>query len=396
MPRPPKLSPAQWDKVRQRWENDPRDGFAWLIEEMKLPLTRPAIRQHALKSDPPWSKRAEQAAQSAGAVPTPGKSAKLSPKGSAESSLHAVSNAFREGPKGRVAAPAGVRKFPAEVISPRADVTPATPDTVEGFKEPACMQDLEPNEALWVREYMKDRNAAAAAIRAGYSPKSARELGPRIAKRPRVVAALNEYCFALMGKNHVEGNQVLAVLSSQLKADPGEVVQHRRYGCRHCWGQDFTYQYTPSEFDKARIRHEENRVRIIGGGGADIGEFQGVAGDWYDQRNEPNPECPECFGDGLCDVFVADTRTLSPEGRSLIASVKQTKEGIEVKLHDKQKALDGLARYHNLFNDTPEGGTAGVLETELAMRYVELMERSVAMQRRVLEERGLTLDADDI
>lgn len=389
MPRPPKLSPAQWEKVRQRWEADPRDGYAWLIEEMKLPLTRPAIRQHAMKADPPWTKSSEQAAQSEGPVSTPGKSAKLSPKGSAESSLGAATRAFREGVKGRVAVPTGGRKFPAEVISPLADVTPATTDTVEGFKEPACMQDLEPNEALWVREYMKDRNAAAAAIRAGYSPKSARELGPRIAKRPRVVAALNEYCFALMGNNHVEGNQVLAVWSSQLKADPNEVVQHRRYCCRHCWGKDFTYQYTPSEFDQARIQHEDTRARIMGGGGADIGEFPGVAGDWYDRQREPNPECPECFGDGLCDVFVADTRTLSPEGRSLIASVKQTKEGIEVKLHDKQKAAESLARYHNLFNDTPDGGTAGVLETELAMRYVELMEKSRAMQQRTLAERGL-------
>lgn len=52
----PKISPQEWGRIRAAWESDPRDGYAWLIEELKVPLTRAALRKVALKDG--WVKQA--------------------------------------------------------------------------------------------------------------------------------------------------------------------------------------------------------------------------------------------------------------------------------------------------------------------------------------------------
>ena len=45
------------------------------------------------------------------------------------------------------------------------------------------------------------------------------------------------------------------------------------------------------------------------------------------------------------------TRTLSPQARVLYAGVKQTKDGLEIKMHDQQKALENVARHLGMFQD---------------------------------------------
>jgi hypothetical protein len=44
-------------------------------------------------------------------------------------------------------------------------------------------------------------------------------------------------------------------------------------------------------------------------------------------------------------MVLNDTRSLSDEARALFAGVKETKEGIEVKLHDQLAALEKLMRH---------------------------------------------------
>lgn len=62
----PKLTPEQWLACRQRWETDPREGFAWLVEDMGLPISAPAVRKAAGREG--WSKLAEAPAKVAGKV----------------------------------------------------------------------------------------------------------------------------------------------------------------------------------------------------------------------------------------------------------------------------------------------------------------------------------------
>lgn len=44
-----KVSEDQWADVYAVWRKDPRDGYAWLIRELNLPVSGPAVRKRALK-----------------------------------------------------------------------------------------------------------------------------------------------------------------------------------------------------------------------------------------------------------------------------------------------------------------------------------------------------------
>lgn len=60
MAQAPKLTAEQWADARAVWERDERDGYAWLVRELSLPVTAPGVRKRALSEG--WAKGAKPAA----------------------------------------------------------------------------------------------------------------------------------------------------------------------------------------------------------------------------------------------------------------------------------------------------------------------------------------------
>lgn len=54
------------------------------------------------------------------------------------------------------------------------------------------------------------------------------------------------------------------------------------------------------------------------------------------------------------EVYIKPTATLSDVKKKAISSIKQTKDGIEIKFHDKEKALEMLGRHLGMFKDKVE------------------------------------------
>lgn len=54
------------------------------------------------------------------------------------------------------------------------------------------------------------------------------------------------------------------------------------------------------------------------------------------------------------EVYIKPTATLSDMKKKAISSIKQTKDGIEIKFHDKEKALEMLGRHLGMFKDKVE------------------------------------------
>lgn len=82
----PKLTPEEWANVRKVWESDPRDGYAWLIESMALPVSAPGVRKVSIrdkwkkkpsKPSKPSNKDAKKPSES---TKTPKETNKLTPK----------------------------------------------------------------------------------------------------------------------------------------------------------------------------------------------------------------------------------------------------------------------------------------------------------------------------
>jgi hypothetical protein len=196
----------------------------------------------------------------------------------------------------------------------------------------------------FVEEYAKDRNGTQAAIRAGYSQKTAGEQACVLLKNPKIQALVEEQVAKVGEIVAFEAADVLREWVLLATADPSKISHVRRVNCRHCWGAAHAYQWKPREYAEAcdeKMRRGDPVPDCSGG-------FDFVL------NREPNEACPECEGEGVEETFFEDMRTLGPAERKLIAGVKRTKEGIEVKLRDQDGAIQQIAKYLGLLVEKRE------------------------------------------
>lgn len=201
-------------------------------------------------------------------------------------------------------------------------------------------QSLTPLRARFVEEYLVDLNAAHAALRAGYSKRSAKNIAGELMGKPVIIAAIEAEKAKRSMRTKLTADDVIAEYRSIADADPNELCQVRRVSCRHCWGTGYRYQRTAAEFAREKAAWEERQKK------SSKETFDEQGGIGYTKKRDPNPNCPECFGDGATEVFVADTRRLSRAARRLYAGVKVSKDGsVEIKMHDQMAALSKLAEH---------------------------------------------------
>lgn len=219
-------------------------------------------------------------------------------------------------------------------------------------------------QAAFVREYVKDWNATQAAIRAGYSERTADEQGCKLLTNTRVRAAIERRREQIVALAEVDAAMVVRELLDVATADPRELVSVHRDACRYCYGIDHRRQWTSAEYETA--------IREAIRDGKSPPGFEGGTG--YVATREPNPECPECFGRGVETVIVKDTRTLSPQASKLYAGAQQTKDGIKALARNQHDALLALGRYLGLFKDRAELSGPGGGPVPLAIATVNLNE----------------------
>ena len=145
------------------------------------------------------------------------------------------------------------------------------------------MAKLRDKQKRFVQEYLVDFNEPQAAIRAGYSKKTAGAIGHENLKKPHILAEIEKRKKALQNKLEITQERVLQELASIAFSK----------------GTDY--------------------ASVIAG----------------------------------C-VVVNDTEGLTEEQKAAIVSIKQTKEGVEIKLADKYKALELLAKHLGLLAERPE------------------------------------------
>ena len=201
--------------------------------------------------------------------------------------------------------------------------------------------ELSPRAQRFVDEYLIDLNATQAAIRAGYSAATAQEQSSRLLSNVMVQQAVSAARKAQQERTQVEADKVVLEAWNIMTADPRELVQVKVGCCRHCWGEGHRYQRTLAEYNHDREKFRE--------GGKPPEDWEEQGGIGFNPLLHPSPTCPECGGDGQSRVVLCDTRSLSPAAISLYAGAKQTKEGIEVKMHDKGVAMEKLFKHLGLY-----------------------------------------------
>lgn len=211
---------------------------------------------------------------------------------------------------------------------------------------------LTPKQQRFVEEYAVDFNGAAAARRAGYSEKTARQIADENLSKPDILEAVKAHLSKISEKTEISQERVLERWWQIATADPNELIQFRRTCCRYCHGKDHRYQWRDAEefasalatFHRGKDPDDKDKTPR--------GEAPTDAGGYgYHRLADPNPDCPQCFGEGRATIFATDTRKLSPQARMLFAGVKETQAGLEIKLQDQGKALENVARHLGMFND---------------------------------------------
>lgn len=162
-------------------------------------------------------------------------------------------------------------------------------------------------------------------------------------------------------------------------ADPNDLIEFRRGCCRHCWGAGFRHQETVGERDRRLAQWKGDRLAAAGDPEkeAAVPEWDARGGVGYDATRGPNAKCPECFGMGIGEAFLKDTRDLQPAARSLYAGVKVTKDGFEVKLQDKVGALTKVGQHLGMFAKTLKIGNEDDKPFETVIRWANSRDEAV-------------------
>lgn len=249
---------------------------------------------------------------------------------------------------------------------------------------------LTAKQARFVNEYLIDLNATQAAIRAGYSRKTAEWIGPQLLTKTHVAAAIAERMKAREERTEITQDMVLRRYWAIATANPNELIEFRRTCCRNCFGEDHKYQWVDqAEFERAIATElssakTDDREPILP---SDDGGYG------FNPTLRPHPKCPKCHGEGYGAIFAHDTRDVSPAALALYAGVKQTKEGFEMKLNDQVAALRDVARHLGMFKEKVEhtGKDGGPIESEVTTKVVVVPAKTPA----VVETKPLQSEADD-
>lgn len=181
----------------------------------------------------------------------------------------------------------------------------ATAKKIEDHKqEPVVVSDeLTDKQRLFCIYYVKSFNATQAAIKAGYSPSGAHVEGSRLLRNPNVSAEIK---------------RIKDEMTSELFISAKDVLN--KY------------------------------IKIAFADVTDFLDFGQIEEPLYDPDGKPaiDPETEEPMT--YTRNFVSFKNSSEVDG-SIVGEVKQGKDGVSIKLHDKMRALDKLAQYFDLFPD---------------------------------------------
>ncbi len=338
----------QWIAIRKKWENDPRDGYSWLIKELNLSLSRNSLWRRATAEG--WTK--------------------------SELILATKSDA-----------PKKVTRKRNKKITDLEKVHKSPIPAVENPVDPVhCMDKnhLSDKEKLYVTEYLSSgMNNAEACRKLGMT----RDGGRIIKKRPQVQSAIRDFIAERAEAAGIEAEAIFKLLAGILEFDANEFTSYVVSCCPRCWSSTERPQLEHRQYFLMKDKWEDRELlRQLRQSSYKIRPFPY---ELWDKRKTPNPDCPNCLGRGFGEVIIKDTRNLSPLAKIMYCGVTDGKNGIEVATLQKEKALEHLIRVLGLYGgmDNKESVVTATPE-ELSKLFLNTLTKAAEKQKAVNLERG--------
>lgn len=194
---------------------------------------------------------------------------------------------------------------------------------------------MTPKQQRFVDEYLIDLNATQAAIRAGYSAKTAHAIGDENLRKPEIVAALQRAMDERAARTKITADLVLAELAKIGFSDIRKAVK---------WYSQTNIAAVDSDADVQALS-EEGALRF-----AVASQVELISSD---------------------DVDDATAAAISEIGQSATGALK-------VKFHDKRAALVDIGRHLGMFKDRVEHTGANGGPIEVATSDADAFTRTVA------------------
>lgn len=179
---------------------------------------------------------------------------------------------------------------------------------------------LRDKQRRFVEEYLVDLNATQAAIRAGYSQKTAGQIGEQNLKKLEIAQAIQEAQAERSKRTEITQDMVLRELAKIGFSDIRKIVR---------WGK--------------------TELRVT-----DAGDDEGEVTEPYH---------------GLALVSADE---IDDDTAAAISEISEGREGLKVKLHDKKGALVDIGRHLGMFKDRvehsgPDGGPIPTMPTTIQL-----------------------------
>jgi phage terminase small subunit len=195
-----------------------------------------------------------------------------------------------------------------------------TMEAIEAALPKEIGDDLNARQAEFVKQYLVDLNATKAAIRAGYSPHTAKEIGYQNLQKPRVAKAIHA---ALAEFGGITRTRLLDELGAIAFSDIGEVV-------------DWTNT----------LEHA----------GTDLGVHRGPNGGRQEIMHSR--------------VMIRDKSQIDELARRAISKVVMTDKGaLRIEMHDKIAALKVLGQALGMFKEQLDVTSAGAAVLPAVIHY---------------------------
>lgn len=186
-------------------------------------------------------------------------------------------------------------------------------------------------QAQFVAEYLIDLNATQAAIRAGYSAKTAGAVGHENLNKPEIASAVKTGMDARAQRTEITADRVMRELAKLGFSDIRKAVK---------WGSRFVERPEDDAPDGETLEDQPH-------GGA------------LKRRRKGDDETDAFY---ITSIELMDSSELDDDTAAAVSEIAQTKEGVRIKFHDKKGALVDMGRHLGMFTDKIEHGGAVTVE----------------------------------
>lgn len=157
----------------------------------------------------------------------------------------------------------------------------------------------------------------------------------RLNRNPRIARRIRELMAETNEAVGVTREWLLRWWFYRMIYDPAEITAWAVGACRYCYGEGHQYQWRFHEYMEELRQAEQSKNTPVPDCGGGFG---------FDATKPPAEDCPDCHGRGIGRTDIADTSSLSPMARAAFDGIKETRQGIEIKMADKDKAAENFAK----------------------------------------------------